>query len=162
MAVPSVVRKREYVNVKRIISYSPEMVKLRDGYRCQYCSKTFGERKLTADHVVPKSKGGKLEFSNISSACGPCNSRRGNDERIRPKNPPYRPTPSELVSKRKLYPVTVPHASWIDFIGWPPELVRVVEPSGQPGYVALSNFDVAAGQGDTDYDLMLDILLRQA
>ena len=162
MIVPAVVRKTSYVNIKRMIAYAPEMVFLRDGYRCQYCSKVFPENKLTCDHVKPVSKGGLTEFSNIVAACGPCNSRRGNDERIRPKNPPYRPTPSELVSKRKLQPVTVPHASWIDFIGWAPELVRVVEPSGQPGYVPLAQHEIAAGAGDADYDLMMELLLQQA
>jgi 5-methylcytosine-specific restriction endonuclease McrA len=164
MQVPAVIMKREYVNVQRMIPYSAEMVKLRDGYRCQYCGGVFHEDKLTCDHVTPKSKGGKLEFSNISAACGPCNSRRGNDERIRPKNPPYRPTRPELINKRKQYPITVRHPSWVEFIGWAPELVQVREPVGQPGYTPLVEqlHEPTFTDGDVDQSLMRAILLQQA
>ena len=30
------------------------------------------------DHVVPKSKGGKVEWTNIVLACVPCNGKKGN------------------------------------------------------------------------------------
>jgi len=39
--------------------------------RCKIC------RKLTADHVVPVSKGGSSDISNIQPLCGPCNSSKG-------------------------------------------------------------------------------------
>lgn len=43
----------------------------RDDYTCQYC----GERgkKLECDHVVPVSKGGSNDESNLVTACLPCN-----------------------------------------------------------------------------------------
>lgn len=160
MQVPAVVMKREYINIRRMISFSPEMVKLRDGYRCLYCGESFRMDKLTCDHVVPESKGGKKTFSNIVASCGPCNSRRGNDERIQPRHPPYLPTYGELVAKRRLYPVTVPHASWIDYIGWAPHLVTVREPVGQPGYTPSPPPEFEdASVGDVDHDLMRRILL---
>jgi 5-methylcytosine-specific restriction endonuclease McrA len=43
--------------------------------RCLGCGK---RRKLTADHVVPVSKGGSSNISNIQPLCGPCNSSKGN------------------------------------------------------------------------------------
>lgn len=160
MKVPAVVMLQEYVNVRRMIAYSDDMVKLRDGYRCQHCGESFPATKLTADHVVPESKGGKKTFSNIVAACGPCNSRRGNDERIQPRHPPYLPSYHELVNKRRQYRIQVPHASWIDYIGWAPHLVNVVEPIGQPGYTPLDISEYGPEfEGDVDQDLMRRVLL---
>lgn len=42
--------------------------------RCVCCGK---KRKLTSDHVVPVSKGGSSNISNIQPLCLPCNSRKG-------------------------------------------------------------------------------------
>jgi len=42
--------------------------------RCLCCGK---KRKLTADHVVPVSKGGTSNIDNIQPLCGPCNSKKG-------------------------------------------------------------------------------------
>jgi len=43
-------------------------------YRCLNCGK---KRKLTADHVIPISKGGTSNIDNIQPLCGPCNSSKG-------------------------------------------------------------------------------------
>lgn len=40
-------------------------------YHCAYCHKRFV--KLTADHILPLSRGGSNDISNIIPACGPCN-----------------------------------------------------------------------------------------
>jgi len=45
-----------------------------DGH-CAYCDK---EAKLTLDHVIPLSKGGKHSKDNVVPACGHCNSSKGN------------------------------------------------------------------------------------
>lgn len=41
------------------------------GNRCLCCGK---KRKLTADHVIPVSKGGTSNIDNIQPLCKPCNS----------------------------------------------------------------------------------------
>jgi len=46
----------------------------RDKYLCQYCGST---KKLTLDHVIPRSKGGKHSWDNVVIACEQCNSRKG-------------------------------------------------------------------------------------
>jgi 5-methylcytosine-specific restriction endonuclease McrA len=41
--------------------------------QCLCCGK---KRNLTADHVVPVSKGGTSNIDNIQPLCGPCNSKK--------------------------------------------------------------------------------------
>jgi len=45
----------------------------RDGHTCRYC----GRPATTADHVIPKAKGGTDEMSNLVAACRSCNSGKG-------------------------------------------------------------------------------------
>lgn len=52
----------------------------RDGWQCAYCKRDFrGYRRrdrlrfLTLDHVVPRSKGGADDASNLAAACLKCN-----------------------------------------------------------------------------------------
>ena len=49
----------------------------RDGNKCQYCSKTFPTEKLTVDHVLPKSRGGKKSWTNLVASCKKCNQKKG-------------------------------------------------------------------------------------
>ena len=43
----------------------------RDGSRCRYCGET--QRPFHVDHVIPKSKGGETNLSNLVIACARCN-----------------------------------------------------------------------------------------
>lgn len=48
---------------------------LRDGLTCTYCQRTAEQVVcLTLDHVVPHSKGGTDDASNLVTACDRCNS----------------------------------------------------------------------------------------
>ncbi|OZH54670.1 HNH endonuclease [Hydrocoleum sp. CS-953] len=47
----------------------------RDHHRCQYCGTT---KRLTLDHVIPRSKGGKHSWDNVVTACERCNAFKGN------------------------------------------------------------------------------------
>jgi 5-methylcytosine-specific restriction endonuclease McrA len=58
------------------------------GGRCLACGRVA---KLTVDHVVPVSRGGSDDISNLQPLCGPCNSRKGNRRII-----DYRPFSSLL------------------------------------------------------------------
>ena len=44
----------------------------RDGGTCRYC----GGPATTADHVIPKSRGGSDDPSNLVAACRSCNSAK--------------------------------------------------------------------------------------
>jgi len=46
----------------------------RDHHRCQYCGTT---KRLTLDHVIPRSKGGKHSWDNVVTACEKCNATKG-------------------------------------------------------------------------------------
>lgn len=46
----------------------------RDKHTCQYCGST---KRLTIDHVIPRSKGGQHTWDNVVTACDHCNSHKG-------------------------------------------------------------------------------------
>jgi len=59
--------------------FFPELVINEDGERfihCHYCRDKTPIKKITRDHVVPKSKGGKLTFDNVVPACISCNQNK--------------------------------------------------------------------------------------
>ena len=52
---------------------------LRDGLACAYCGLSVEDgAKLTLDHLLPHSLGGKNEATNLVTCCLKCNSSRGN------------------------------------------------------------------------------------
>ena len=58
----------------------------RDNHTCQYCGAT--NVPLHVDHVHPRSRGGNDDMENLTTACGRCNSSKGNktlDEWVRPE-----------------------------------------------------------------------------
>jgi len=46
----------------------------RDHHSCQYCGSS---KRLTLDHVMPRSKGGQHTWDNVVTACERCNSHKG-------------------------------------------------------------------------------------
>jgi 5-methylcytosine-specific restriction endonuclease McrA len=49
----------------------------RDEYRCVYCGAQFPAEELTLDHVQPRVRGGDRSEGNLVTACGACNTRKG-------------------------------------------------------------------------------------
>lgn len=47
-----------------------------DGH-CAYCGKNISLKKVTMDHVIPKSLGGSNTIDNLLPACKVCNSKKG-------------------------------------------------------------------------------------
>ena len=54
-----------------------EQVFARDDYRCVYCGQVFAQEELTVDHVQPRVRGGDRSGGNLVTACGGCNTRKG-------------------------------------------------------------------------------------
>lgn len=64
----------------------------RDNHACQYCG---SGKRLTLDHVIPRSKGGQHTWNNVVAACESCNSKKGDrlpqEIGMIPKNKPKAP-----------------------------------------------------------------------
>ena len=76
--VPLVIRLVYFVRIPRSfgLPLSRRTILARDGYTCQYCGRTDSE--LTMDHVVPVSRGGQTVWTNVVTACVPCNRKKAN------------------------------------------------------------------------------------
>lgn len=125
LRVPSVMVSRSYVKTSRSVKFNKTNLCIRDEHTCQYCLKKLESKQLTMEHVLPKSKGGKTNWENLSMACSPCNTLKGNRTDIRPIKPPYKPTYGEIMVKAKRNPIYIPDPKWANYLGWPPHLVKV-------------------------------------
>jgi 5-methylcytosine-specific restriction endonuclease McrA len=50
-----------------------EKVSIRGAYFCGYCGSIVSKKKMTVDHIIPKSKGGTNEIDNLMPCCRECN-----------------------------------------------------------------------------------------
>lgn len=77
---PKIIRLLTYLRVPFTYSeefFSKQGVLKRDKFTCGYCSKTSAEgAKLTHDHILPKSRGGKDSWANSIAACVSCNGEK--------------------------------------------------------------------------------------
>ena len=77
-AIPPIVRLLSYGEFrKRTPKFNRRNVFLRDNNTCQFCGRKHKTSDLSLDHVVPKSKGGRLEWTNVVCACLKCNVKKG-------------------------------------------------------------------------------------
>jgi 5-methylcytosine-specific restriction endonuclease McrA len=99
MKLPSIIRMLYYIKrPMQKVALTKKNVLLRDDYTCQYCN-LKGERMMTVDHVLPKSKGGPSTWENLVCACMRCNNRKNNRTpehanmklKRKPKAPKYIP-----------------------------------------------------------------------
>lgn len=85
--VPSVIALKTYINVpRRRAHWSRKGVLMRDHYTCIYCAvkpgsmvkgKVLGKSDFTVDHIIPRSRGGRDQWTNTACACSSCNHRKG-------------------------------------------------------------------------------------
>lgn len=100
MKVPAVMKLIKIIRTiyRTKVPFSKKNVMIRDGFMCQYCGSK--ERRLTIDHVVPVSRGGKSTFENCVAACQDCNNAKSNrlpsEAQMYLKKKPIAPTISEF------------------------------------------------------------------
>jgi 5-methylcytosine-specific restriction endonuclease McrA len=108
MPRPAVIRLTKFIHVPRRFRRQVTNIFLfaRDHYQCQYCGRQGSDLKpresLTRDHVIPMSRGGLNEWTNVVTACSSCNTRKA----------------SRLPSEIGMHPIIAPaephfvHLSW--------------------------------------------------
>ena len=70
-------REIQYERSKMSDSLRYDVMK-RDGFRCVLCGATIDDGvKLHVDHIIPVSRGGKTEMSNLRTLCERCNLGKG-------------------------------------------------------------------------------------
>jgi len=120
--LPSVVALRKYQPGARRVAFTRFNVFLRDRFTCQYCGEVFASSALTFEHVIPRSRGGQTTWSNIVTACMPCNTRKASSTRIKPRRLPKEPTLGELLAAKRAFPPGYLHESWTDYLYWDAQL----------------------------------------
>ena len=126
MKLPSVIALKEYVPAARRPAFTRFNVFLRDRFVCQYCGEGLPAHDLTFDHIVPRSRGGRTLWTNVVTACSPCNLRKGNrtpaEAKMFPRFSARIPTSTELQENGRAFPPNFLHESWRDFLYWDSEL----------------------------------------
>jgi 5-methylcytosine-specific restriction endonuclease McrA len=123
--IPAVVRLlRAFRRHHKPVKFSRVNIYARDNYKCQYCGRKALLTELTYDHVVPRSKGGGTDWTNIVTACYECNRRKGGRTPreagmqllAHPVQPNWVPAVTIRISLR-----SVPDA-WRDYLYWTGDL----------------------------------------
>lgn len=102
--VPKIMKLIKFVETiyRNKVPFSKRNVMVRDNYRCVYCGKK--PEKVTIDHVVPRSKGGKSSFLNCVSSCKLCNDKKADrpleDTGMSLIKQPYAPSVVEFIQNR--------------------------------------------------------------
>jgi 5-methylcytosine-specific restriction endonuclease McrA len=97
LRLPAVIRLLHLVRNNRLnVRFSRRNVLFRDDHTCQYCGRRFDPKRLTCDHIVPRSRGGITEWTNIVTSCVQCNLKKGDklpeEADMYPRKKPIRPS----------------------------------------------------------------------
>jgi 5-methylcytosine-specific restriction endonuclease McrA len=115
---PSIVMLNTYHKQPSRAKFTRRNVYIRDIYKCQYCNNEFVVADLTLDHVIPKSKGGRLTWENSVAACSPCNVKKADSIKL-PMRDPVRPTWHKINYANKQHKLTIPDITWQNYVKWP-------------------------------------------
>ena len=105
---PAVIRLTRFIHVPRKFrrQVTNTFLFARDRYTCQFCgrkqSALKGRESLTRDHLIPLSRGGQNVWTNVVTACSPCNTRKANH------------LPSEI----GMHPITAPFEPHFVQLAW--------------------------------------------
>ncbi len=101
LRVPRVMRLIKLIRLiyRTGVAFTKRNVLLRDGFRCAYCGRHAD--RLSIDHIVPRSRGGRTGFDNCVAACRQCNLKKGGrtprEAGMYLKTKAYQPTVSEFL-----------------------------------------------------------------
>lgn len=103
---PEIIVLKEYsgmgfkMSSSKVVKFSRRNVYLRDNLTCQYCGKKCDSRELNLDHIMPKSRGGAMSWTNIVLSCIPCNDKKKNrtpkEAGMKLIRAPFEPKPGEI------------------------------------------------------------------
>jgi 5-methylcytosine-specific restriction endonuclease McrA len=116
--VPRVIRLLSYDKIPQdTVKFNRRNILARDNFRCQYCGRKFPSHQLTLDHVIPRSRGGKMVWENVVCACISCNLKKGDrtpaEANMRLIRPPKRPHRNPVLTLKLR---SVKYHSWRMFL----------------------------------------------
>lgn len=131
---PSVIRLSRSVERHRPkVKRSKRSLFERDSFTCQYCNKRFQPDELTVDHVLPKSLGGTMDWSNSVTSCKACNNAKGNkmphEAGMKLIRPPVVPRTEPYLLIRRILGNRV-SPEWIPYLFWDVDPQAVVKTGG--------------------------------
>lgn len=117
--VPRIIRLLRYDRLPRnAVKYNRRNIFLRDEHRCQYCGRHYTSTRLSLDHVLPRSRGGRDTWENVVCACLNCNVRKGGrtpaEAGMKLMRPPVKPPRSPLICRHLSQPK---YEMWHTFLG---------------------------------------------
>ena len=91
---PLIIRLLKYIKYQtRTLRANRNRIYKRDNHQCVYCG---SNKSLTLDHVIPKSRGGKNEWTNLVTSCFKCNLKKSNrtpeEAKMQMRHRPFAPT----------------------------------------------------------------------
>jgi len=125
MKCPAVVRLLKYVKGHRNkVKFSRINVFARDNFACQYCGDQPGTRNLTYDHVLPRSRGGKTTWLNITTSCLSCNSKKADRTPTEAKMPLLKQPnkPAMRPYNKLVFSIPKTPDAWLSYLYWTSEL----------------------------------------
>jgi len=117
MLFPAIIKLKYYVRRPPArLKFNKKSVFIRDMYSCLYCGIALSASKITIDHIIPKSKGGKITWLNSASCCESCNSKKGNktleEALMKLIKEPFVP---QITLKNEYILIRPKHIAWNDY-----------------------------------------------
>jgi 5-methylcytosine-specific restriction endonuclease McrA len=104
---------------KNEVKLSRQHIFERDRFTCQYCGFRGDRKRLTLDHILPRSRGGATSWTNMVCCCIDCNHRKGDrtdhEARMRLRRRAHKPKWTPFIGLKF---AAAAHDSWRPFLDW--------------------------------------------